>query len=268
MQFNALKRHYKFPVIYFFFNELTRKFYIGSARNLQNRFSRHIESFRSASPKGCKLLVNSVKKHGLGRFLFGILKILPPGCTRRELLDCEQLYLNFYEPWKKNIGYNLLPSAGSPEHFNRGEDFCVRNRAINIKILSNASLQAKDIPRIFSLAAEGKTRNEIAKIYSVAPGTISLVLNRRCWWHIRVDEELIKAAVHRIPRWTNEAKAREIGDYLSKFAVLEDSFTKLSKKFGVCRKAIAHINDGSLFPEIKKTLAPDRPFIAQPKIAH
>jgi HNH endonuclease/sigma-70-like protein len=46
-------------------------------------------------------------------------------------------------------------------------------------------LKADDIPVIRKMRVEGKTQQEIAKMYKVSQGTISQVVNRTTWVHIQ-----------------------------------------------------------------------------------
>jgi group I intron endonuclease len=85
------------------------KFYIGSAVNFVKRW------------KGHRILLNKGKHHSrhlqcawdkYGEDAF-VCEILEEVLNPNDLLDIEQRYLNRFEPWRREIGYNISAVAGS-----------------------------------------------------------------------------------------------------------------------------------------------------------
>lgn len=94
--------------IYLILNRETMKGYIGSASNINRRFSAHI-SFLRLNKHCNQHLQNSFNKHSEKNFEFYILEY----CPKEQLVEREQFYLDLFEPYKTNNGFNKNPKAES-----------------------------------------------------------------------------------------------------------------------------------------------------------
>lgn len=80
------------------------RIYIGSAANINNRWSCHIKDLRK-NKHGNKKLQNHYNKYSESDLQFSILL----GCNKIDLVKIEQYYIDSYNPW-----FNICKIAGSP----------------------------------------------------------------------------------------------------------------------------------------------------------
>lgn len=93
--------------IYKITNIITGKIYVGSAVNLNKRFSQHKTKLKYNKHHSSKLQ-NSYNKHGVSSFEFETIE----ECVKEKLVEREQHYIDLYDVFNK--GYNCSPIAGSP----------------------------------------------------------------------------------------------------------------------------------------------------------
>ncbi len=97
--------------IYKITNKINNKIYIGSSVNIKSRWSTHINT-----KKGF-LISLAIKKYGIDNFIFEIIEqldlLLTKEVLRESLIETEQKYLDLFQPWPENNGYNLCRIAGS-----------------------------------------------------------------------------------------------------------------------------------------------------------
>lgn len=82
------------------------KFYIGSSKNVEFRWSEH-KKHLNGNYHINKKLQNAWNFYGKENFSFDILETV----NECDLLVKEQFYLNMFKPHMKEIGYNINPSA-------------------------------------------------------------------------------------------------------------------------------------------------------------
>lgn len=100
--------------IYSITNKITDKRYIGSAVNIDIRWSKHKLDLKNDKHHSLKLQ-RAWKKYGESAFEFEILY----ECDKSELLFCEQNWIDFYGV--DNL-YNIYPIAGSPLGIKRSDE--------------------------------------------------------------------------------------------------------------------------------------------------
>jgi group I intron endonuclease len=94
--------------IYLIYNEVKDKIYIGSTNNFSRRWKEHLCQLNKNSHPNTPLQ-RAYLKYGLTNIKLWILEIIP---DRNLLFETEQKYLDLYQPYKKEIGYNISPVAG------------------------------------------------------------------------------------------------------------------------------------------------------------
>jgi len=94
--------------IYVIFNNITKKFYIGSSYNIKNRLYCHFFKLKSNKHPNVHLQ-RSYNKHDKSVWSIGIIEF----CNENILIEKEQYYLNLYKSFKDTIGYNISPTASS-----------------------------------------------------------------------------------------------------------------------------------------------------------
>lgn len=82
------------------------KVYIGSSKNLVKRFNKHKRALIKGDHHSIALQ-NSFNKYGIGAFNIEILE----RCDVNLLQEREQFYIDIYQSFKRNKGYNIIKEA-------------------------------------------------------------------------------------------------------------------------------------------------------------
>jgi predicted GIY-YIG superfamily endonuclease len=99
--------HFDCSGIYIIRNLKTKKVYIGSAKNIKQRLHEHNSMLRR-NKHHSKYLQNVYNKN-TDFLLFAIIE----ECKTENLIKREQYWLNFFQSFKKENGYNSVPTAYS-----------------------------------------------------------------------------------------------------------------------------------------------------------
>jgi len=92
--------------IYKIVNIITGKVYVGSAININRRWSTHRMKLKENKHHSIKLQ-NSVNKHGINNFIFEVIE----ECYQNIMIEREQYWIDSLDSY--NNGYNSNPKAGS-----------------------------------------------------------------------------------------------------------------------------------------------------------
>jgi group I intron endonuclease len=96
--------------IYKISNTITGKIYIGSSRNMLQRFKRHLNLLKNERHVN-EYLQRSWDKHGKDAFTFEVMEIVE---DIGQLVIVEQRYIDELKCCDKAIGYNIAPRADRP----------------------------------------------------------------------------------------------------------------------------------------------------------
>ena len=99
--------------VYWITNLLNGKVYVGSSKNVVERWKQHILKLNRGSHPSLKLL-NAWKKYGSSAFRFEIVEL----CELSELIQREQHWIDSTAAFK--MGYNMRPKAESCLGYKRG----------------------------------------------------------------------------------------------------------------------------------------------------
>lgn len=94
--------------IYKIENVVESKLYIGSAKNIEKRKKEHFNALKNNTHKN-KHLQNAWNKYGENSFNFKIIENVEPN----QLIIREQHYIDQYNSFDRNLGYNIAPKAGN-----------------------------------------------------------------------------------------------------------------------------------------------------------
>lgn len=97
------------PGIYAIFNRVTRRFYVGQARNVRKRCMSH-KSQLKRQQSGCRMGLDA-KQHGAGSFIYLMLQTFPPDQSpiARTLLEAhESKWINALGSHTEQHGYNKM----------------------------------------------------------------------------------------------------------------------------------------------------------------
>ncbi len=92
--------------IYSILNESNNLIYIGSTNNLAHRKNQHF-SLLDLKKHFNKKLQNAWLKYGRENFSFNVIE----ECAVEKLKEKEQFWINFYQSFRQNSGYNLVKIA-------------------------------------------------------------------------------------------------------------------------------------------------------------
>lgn len=154
--------------IYKIENVVNNKYYIGSSRDIDRRWSAH----KRAKEKG-NLLHRAIKKHGLSDFYFEVLE----ECREEDLLKIEQQYLDiaFLMP---HMIYNTNPLAACPPS-QKGTKLSAE-QCVRISVMwkgKKRGKQSKEHRAKLAAAKIGKTSNMKGKKHSAE--TCVILSNRQ-----------------------------------------------------------------------------------------
>lgn len=94
--------------IYIIMNLVNGKFYIGSSCNIKNRLWGHKGDLKN-NKHHSSLLQRAYNKYGINNFIFTTVE----NCSKENLLDREQYWLDYHLTYNKDRGYNNLKNARS-----------------------------------------------------------------------------------------------------------------------------------------------------------
>lgn len=151
--------------IYKISNLITNKFYIGSAKSLYNRWTKHISDL-NLNKHANKYLQSSWNLHGSENFKFEIIEFID---NIENLLIREQYYLDLYKPFN-NVGYNIALTAGSQLGCKRSKETKKK-----ISVLNTGRKRSEEVKKKMSIASLGinnsnygkKTSDEVRKKISI-----------------------------------------------------------------------------------------------------
>lgn len=128
--------------VYYIFNKLNGKIYIGSSINIKRRFTDH-EYFLKNNKHHSILLQRAWNNHWFPEeiFEFKILEFCKK--DRLVLLEREQFWLDLTQCFNPNLGYNISPTAGSPLGFKKSEATKLRHSLAIKGIKRSAETRAK-----------------------------------------------------------------------------------------------------------------------------
>lgn len=104
--------------IYLIKNIINNKVYIGSASNINKRWSRHKKDLVKGKHHSC-LLQRAWDKYGEQNFKFEVIEEVS---NPEHLLSYEQVYLDYYKSYHNNKGYNIHKIAYSAYGIKRSEE--------------------------------------------------------------------------------------------------------------------------------------------------
>ena len=86
----------------------TGKVYFGSSIHTVNRIRGHIKDLEIGKHHS-KYLQRAFNKYGLNAFIFQVIEY----CPKEQLLIREQYWMDYYQSYKSENGYNISPTAGN-----------------------------------------------------------------------------------------------------------------------------------------------------------
>lgn len=103
--------------IYGIRNKVNGKIYVGSSKNIKSRWATHKHKLKKNIHHSIKLQ-NAWNKYGAESFEFFVIQEV---VDESKLFDIEQEFMDLYQCWKSECGYNINPVAWSGGGRVRGE---------------------------------------------------------------------------------------------------------------------------------------------------
>ena len=183
----------KISGVYKIMNTINNKIYIGSSINIKYRWTEH-KRYLKNNKHHSNHLQRSWNKYGKNNFKFEILE----ECKETDLLIREQYYLDLYESYNRNKGYNISKSSSAPMMGRKHSKETliklsegVRSRDSSVWVRGedkfNAKFKDKDIIKIKRMIYEGNKIIDIANLHNVEPNTITQIKTGERWSHIKTE---------------------------------------------------------------------------------
>lgn len=117
MKNNIPKELFKKSGVYIIRNLIDNRVYIGSTKSLYQRYCQHLRRLSNGNHPSI-YLSNFCKKHGIYEFVFEIIEL----CDSGILLSREQHWIDFYQSYKREYGFNSAKIAKNNSGFKLSED--------------------------------------------------------------------------------------------------------------------------------------------------
>lgn len=218
--------------IYKILNNITEKFYIGSAVNFKARWTQHKGKLNlNIHPN--KFLQSSWNLHGEEAFEFIILEY----CEKEQLLIREQYWIDATKCCDRNIGYNLFPIAGSAlgSKWTEERKVLASERMKTFKHTEEAILKMKE--REFSI--EHKANLSTSKLGHFVSEETKVKIGNGNKGKKRTEEALVKMRAKIVP---NEVKLK-ISKAIRKFDKWPHELGSLCK----CKECLKKKSDNLYF---------------------
>jgi group I intron endonuclease len=238
----------KHPGVYAITHVASGRRYIGSARNIYNRWRTHKSDLRRGiSPS--RHLQNAWNKHGETAFRFEVLE----ACLGDAVLLCarEQWWIDHSERKLFNLRSQADPAFGIPRtadqkaHMSRVMTGNKNGEGHHF----HGHLTEDDVRDIMTRYAAGETRESLSERYKTHVVNISRIASRRIWWRVEVPPEIAAACRERTKyrnRGAKNGKAKLHNHIAEIKARINDGegTSSIAKSFGVTPCAIGAIKAG------------------------
>lgn len=232
----------KISGIYRIRNLKNHKIYIGSSYDIEKRWYVHKNKLINNKHHSCHLQ-NAWDKHGEKNFAFEIWEEVQ---NTDLLLIREQFWMDYFESYSGEKGYNIRPTAGS----NLGHKATFITKQKMSKLMSgenhhSAILNWEQVNIIRQKYKSGKyTIKSLAKDYEVGYSSIFGIIKNKYW----IDKEYIyEKAIKPIkskppkPLIGKEKIKDKIQEILDKYNLIEYTIKRLAKEYEVDRRTIRGI---------------------------
>ena len=136
--------------IYKIVNEISGRFYIGSAKHLKSRYYQHLNSLNKRTHHN-KFLQNDFNKCGTSAFTFEVLEAVETYSKEKLLEKEESLLLEFHDEQKLCYNINKYPTSPRSNYRNNNESNAKRSESLKkfYNKQSSKTLKEKSRKRLF-----------------------------------------------------------------------------------------------------------------------
>ena len=235
--------------IYCWLDESSKKIYIGSAKNLWNRFRTYKNFFfYGKATRVNKKLVAFNKKYGFADIKFYILEIF--NGKDEDLRALEQKYLNECRPFGRN-GFNISKSTIKYKNNLLHEDAIKKIKEANTgENSSNAKLNNEKVLSIKNKLSEGFKLIDLAREFGVSTTVISNIKRGLTWSHIKTSAEVSL----KLQDLTNKHKRLNLSEDLVRKIKEEinsgKKMTDISAEYGLGYTCISGLKYGNFYKSV------------------
>jgi len=229
--------------IYKITNKKNNKIYIGSSKNIKNRFSKHKNLLRSNKHHSIKLQ-RAWNKYGADNFIFEVIEY----CNEDELLDRENYYLDLLlksKDYRKNRsdyffenGYNICSSSIKGFTGKHTKESIIKQ------------LETRNIHGIYLVDVDGKIINE-HRIMKNSPDSLSSITNSKNNNQTVCDKQYGYIDIDKYyPGYKPKLKVRSVNKIGKKHDIgtiiyTYDIYGRFYKKFNKISDCASHFNTNS-----------------------
>lgn len=193
--------------IYLITNIINGKIYVGSSVRIKERMNTHISHLKN-NRHGNRYLQNSWNKYGSDNFSFSIIEIIK---NEDKLIEREQYWIDKLTACDKNIGYNILPIAGTTAGRIQSDDEKLKRRILNTKSFLQFDLEG-------NLIREWSSISEMNREFNYTMSTISLALKNKSkfnkkYYLIPCDEFNNELLISIINKKQKKHKGKKVNQY-------------------------------------------------------
>lgn len=204
-------KHPKHPGVYAIRHIESARAYIGSAKNIYNRWRGHKSDLRYGNHHSPHLQ-NAWNKYGEAAFVFEVLEVCLPDVTalrHREEAWFAKLEGRLFNAAKHADAAYAKPC--SPEH----------KEMMSKRMKGNKNgegthycgiLTESDVAKILHLYASGKSTGDLADEFQVTRINICRIVSRKIWWRVVVPKEVDEACRSRVGNKGEEKSGERCGN--------------------------------------------------------
>lgn len=126
--------------VYMIENIITRKVYVGSSKNIKERFSNHRHSLNRGNHEN-RYLQGAWNKYGPNAFTFSVIAT----CEEQQRFEVEQHFIDLYNACDIKYGYNLAETTGQPPNTPESRQRQAESLKKNTAFMEQTSQFMKDL---------------------------------------------------------------------------------------------------------------------------
>lgn len=240
------KEHFNFSCIYLWKNLINGKIYVGQTQNFYERMNQ----YRRGNDKQ-RLIGKALEKYGLENF---DVLILEKNINLEDLDEREQYWMDYYNSYDKNIGYNICREASTTRGF-------VHSEETKKKISEARKRMFKEYPEMIKSGKDnpmfGKTMSDENK-EKLKNRNIGNQYAKGCHWKATEEfkekhRQLMLGKQYCLGRKLSQETRDKISESNRRRIITDETRDKLSKShIGKTARKVKCVETGVIYESIKE----------------